>query len=159
TPGPEKGDSLTQVLASLMGERAFALWFRNKTRLVADNGELIVYAASPFHQKWLQKQHRALVAQAAQSVLGPAARVRFEVDATLPLTAPAESSGQTTATGEPGEASRPATSKADSASRPAAAAEAAVAGPVRQGRRFADLSDFVAGPCNELALTAVRQVC
>src|SRR3990172_7393131 len=27
------------------------------------------------------------------------------------------------------------------------------------GRRFADLADFVAGPCNELALLAARQVC
>lgn len=29
----------------------------------------------------------------------------------------------------------------------------------RTGRRFADLCDFVPGPCNEFALSAVRQIC
>jgi chromosomal replication initiator protein len=43
------------------------------------------------------------------------------------------------------------------ASPPAGPKSSAPARP--SGRRFADLADFVKGPCNELALTAVLQIC
>ncbi len=153
---PLQDESLRQMLASLIGERQFELWFRQKTRLVVENEELVVYAASPFHQKWLQKQHRAPLAQTAQTVLGPSARVRFEVDLAL---APTVTTASTELT-PPLEA--PATTLTVADERPlrlAAAGNAPAPAVVRQGRRFADLGDFVVGQCNELALTAVRQLC
>src|SRR5262249_36732058 len=52
---PAQEESANEVLTSLIGQRQFDLWFRHKTRLVVENGSLVVYAASPFHQKWLQK--------------------------------------------------------------------------------------------------------
>ena len=45
------------------------------------------------------------------------------------------------------------------AERPVTVGEPSAVVPIRQGRRFADLSEFVRGPCNAMALTAARQVC
>ena len=91
-PEQSTGESITEVLASLIGELQFDLWFRQKTRLAVDGEELVVYAASPFQQKWLQKQHRLPLTRAAQTVLGASARVRFDVESVPP----AEASGNMT---------------------------------------------------------------
>lgn len=80
---PAQDEALRQMLMSLIGERQFDHWFRGKTRLAIENADLVVYAANPFMQKWLQKQHRAALGQAARCVIGPSACVRFDVDATL----------------------------------------------------------------------------
>lgn len=151
---PAHDESIRQTLESLIGERQFDLWFRQKSRLVVENEELVVYAASPFHQKMLQKQHRASLVQAAQAVLGPAARVRFDVDARLSF---GNASGVAGAGLALEAQSLPPAAAPD---RPAAAESSvtAASAPVRQGRRFADLSEIVVGSCNELAITAVRQV-
>jgi chromosomal replication initiator protein len=141
-PDPAQDESIRQILAGLIGERHYEQWFRQKTRLAVEDDALVVYAASSFHQKWLQKQHRSSLAQAARLLLGPSARVRFEVDTALSAAA----------------ASVPPATAPDRPSRPGGAREAAPAAPVRAGRRFADLCDFVAGPGNELALAAVRQI-
>src|SRR5437868_5016314 len=82
-------DSLRQMLMSLIGERQFDHWFRGKTRLAVEAEALVVYSANPFLQKWLQKQHRAALAEVARSVIGISACVRFDVDANL--VAPAKS--------------------------------------------------------------------
>ena len=153
-PGPAQDESIRQVLGSLIGERQYELWFRQKTRLVVEDDSLVVYAASPFHQKWLQKQHRPALAQAARLLLGPMARVRFEVDAALSVTVAGSSTELTVAS-----KLRPtALIVADERPLRLAAADEPAAAPLRGGRRFADLSDFVAGSGNELALTAVRQI-
>ena len=159
---------IRQVLAELIGERQFDHWFRQKTRLAVEAGELVVYAANPFLQKWLQKQHRAALSQAAQAALGPSASLRFDVDATLAIVPPgtqteAQTQAQTGAkiSGSPFVESptsgAPVADSAQSGIQTRAASTAAV--PPPQGRRFADLEDFVVGACNKLALTAVQQVC
>ncbi len=154
---PDK--SITQVLSSLIGERQFDLWFRQKTRLAVEGDELTVYAASPFLQKWLQKHHRVPLMRAAQTVLGESARVRFDVD-TVP---PAEASGNIIEKADAKANSvRPPAQPQDGGGRTeraAAAGEPSASIPLRHGRRFADLSEFVRGPCNAMALTAARQVC
>ncbi len=153
-PDPAQDESIRQILAGLIGERQYELWFRQRTRLVVEDDVLVVCAASPFHQKWLQKQHRTSLAQAARLLMGPSARLRFEVDTAL---SPAVAGGAAATAG----ADPPAASLTIAADRPlrlAGTGEAAAATHVRAGRRFADLSDFVAGSCNELALTAVRQI-
>lgn len=153
---PLQDESLRQMLASLIGERQFDLWFRQKTRLVAENEELVVYAASPFHQKWLQKQHRVPLMQTAQSVLGPSARLRFEVDLEL---SPAVTTAGTELLPPIEAPAKALTVAAEKPLRLAPVAHVPAAAPVRAGRRFADLADFVVGACNEMALTAVRQLC
>jgi chromosomal replication initiator protein len=150
-PNPAQDESIREVLAGLIGQRQFEVWFRQKTRLVAEDDALVVYAASPFHQKWLQKQHRVSLAQAARTVLGASAHLRFEVDASLSAAAASPGTALIVKT------AMPAVSPVR-ALRVTAPADASIAAVGRSGRRFADLGDFVIGPCNELALTAVRQV-
>lgn len=162
--GGSTAQAIRQLLAKLIGERQYDHWFRHKTRLAVEGGELVVFAANPFLQKWLQKHHRAALSQAAQTVLGPSASLRFDVDAAL---APVQSGGQSGAriSGTPfaeAPSPSPGVAQADSVSiqkdlcNPPAAVSAALP---PQGRRFADLEDFVVGACNKLALTAVQQVC
>jgi chromosomal replication initiator protein len=153
-PDSAQDESIQEILASLIGQRHYDLWFRQKTRLVVEDDALVVYTASPFHQKWLQKQHRPSLAQAARTLLGPSARLRFEVDAAL---SPAIA-GDDTALAVTG-ASCPKTKEfADERPLRLAGTDEPAAPPVRGGRRFADLNDFVAGSCNAMALTAVRQI-
>lgn len=145
-----------QMVTELIGERQFDHWFRDKTRLAVECEELVVYAANPFLQKWLQKHHRAALAQAAQSVLGPSARVRFDVDAALAMARAAAGAGSTALQGSPPirrSAVDPLNHREPTSELPQPAA------PLRSGRRFADLEEFVVGACNSLAVTALRQAC
>lgn len=152
---PVQDDSVVEVLASLIGKRQFDQWFRQKTRLMINQEELVIYAASPFLSTWIQKQHRPALAQAARRVLGPAARLRFEVD---PQLSEVRSGGSIEAEGPAiaAIALNPAKPLPVTASGPKGRTGAISAG---QGRRFSDLGDFVSGACNEMALTAVRQIC
>jgi chromosomal replication initiator protein len=170
-PGDQaQGKSAAQVirlmLTELIGKRQFDHWFRQKTRLAIEGSQLVVYAANPFLQKWLQKHHRAALLQAAQAVLGPSANLRFDVDATLALVSgsvPAGAGMGAKISGAPFARSPAPCMTADNSAVPEleireTPASASVA-PPPQGRRFADLEDFVSGACNKLALTAVQQVC
>lgn len=178
--GQSAVQSIRHMLAELIGDRQFDHWFRDKTRLSVEAGVLVVYATNPFLQKWLQKQHRAALSQAAQSVLGPSADLRFEVDADLalaPLAAPVALQSGAKISGAPYVESKTPISAPGTESHemerqdstavatPAvpqvagALAGALTGGAPLQGRRFAALADFVVGACNKLALTAVQQVC
>ncbi|HID23558.1 MAG TPA: chromosomal replication initiator protein DnaA, partial [Planctomycetaceae bacterium] len=115
---------------------------------------LTVGVPSPFIQNWIHKHFRLALLQVARSLVGPAATVRLDVDPALVLKT---SSGTNCATkpDSPDQAAarhrRSAPARTD---RPHSERTAK-----RPKRQFADLSDFVKGPCNELALMAVRQVC
>jgi chromosomal replication initiator protein len=149
---------IRQMLIEQIGERQFDHWFRQKTRLSVAAGELVVFAANPFLQKWLQKYHRGVLSQVAQAVLGPWANLRFAVDPSLE---PAQTEIRISTTSDLGSTSAP-VAKGVSLTRPNDSREPAVPGPEAapsQGRRFADLQDFVVGACNKLARTAVQQVC
>lgn len=168
SPKSDLDESVQRVFAGLIGQQQFDHWFRDKTELSLIDGELVVRAASPFLLKWLQKQFKESLSRAAEHAMGPAARLRFDCGAIAPREIPA-----------PRELQAP-----RSTSPPPAASQALIALPVESsglsivatsipavlstteergirpaGRRFADLSEFIVGPCNELALTAVRQVC
>lgn len=163
-------ESILRELKTLIGPQQYEHWFHQKTRFSIDDDELIIGVGSPFLLKWLQKQFRQAAAQAAQSVLGPSARVRFEVSTPAAYPVPSLAAGADHA-GAPGCAQGTAGSGLSAnggaspisiasvrASRAGAASDTAHIKPA-PGRRFADLSDLVSGPCNELALAAVRQVC
>jgi chromosomal replication initiator protein len=157
----EHNEVLSCVLVGHIGERQFDHWFRGKTRLAVENDELVVYAANPFLQKWLHKQHRATLMQAARIMIGPSACVRFDVDATLarPLgsgtAAALASAASSSASGAGPECPSRRPDPAITASGPRQDSQHTVS--PRAGRRFADLSEFVIGDCNRLAVTAVRQ--
>ena len=153
-PAPEQ--AISEVLLSLIGQRSYDLWFRQKTRLAVEHDELVVYAASPFLLSWLQKQHRAPLAQAARTILGAAARLKFDVDANLAAAmrpAQAQPPARETCSGALAQAEPAMEAPPRTASVPMAAATA-----VRNGRRFSDLADFVIGPNSALAMTAIGQV-
>jgi chromosomal replication initiator protein len=153
---------IRRALIELIGQRQFDHWFHQKTRLAVVAGELVVFVANPFVQKWLQKHHRAALAQAAQSVLGPSAGLRFDADPILALVqnvahtdAGRRSAPHAPSTFAPAMATDTASGRNDAREVPVTP-QAAAAPP---GRRFADLQEFVVGACNKLALTAVQQVC
>lgn len=158
--------SLADSLRSLVGRQQFEHWFGDKTQLVVEDDTLVVLAPSPFLMQWLQKKFRQQLAAAACAVLGLGARLRFEV-AAEPLsprgdssTAPA-SVDMSHAPAEVLPSSSPATPRSVLKMAEAPTLDARELQPVarRTGRRFADLADLVAGSCNQLALTAVAQVC
>jgi len=132
--------AIGRELRTLLGERRYANWFQKTSRLEVQDHELIVFAGSPYLQSWMQRQFRDPLREAARSVLGNGAQVRFEVDASL-----AVGKGETAA--PPPEATRPDRS-------PAPRNGAAAVGR----RKFSSLNEFIASPANELGLTAARQV-
>jgi chromosomal replication initiator protein len=169
-------------LENLIGETQFDHWFRGKTRLAVEREELVVYVANPFLQKWLQKQHRAALAEVARSVIGQSACVRFDIDARLAAReksaaaaelAIAESPTATASTEagaeisvpsrhavrsrEPGTSHHPGSQHSIPRHSGIQHAGPQLPAPQRPGRRFADLSDFCVGDGNRLAVTAVRQ--
>ena len=171
-------ESFLQELARVIGQRQYEHWFQNKTSCTLNEDELTIGAASPFLIQWLQKQFKPVATKVAQDIFGPAARVRFEIDPQLstvamssakpedinliqtlpkPMTVPSATIRNRQATSSQGLIQR--TDVTPSAAQAGIALGNTTLGKPRTGRRFADLSDFVEGTCNELALTAVRQVC
>ncbi|WP_339909661.1 chromosomal replication initiator protein DnaA [Symmachiella dynata] len=141
-------EHILRALATAVGDHAYQQWFSDKTSLTVQDDEITIGVASPFLADWFQKKYRSTVRQAAQSVLGPSVRVRFEVDPDV-----AGAQIQNSGSGEDVEGEKPATPKPKRESKTKSPTER------RRGRRFSDLSDFVKGPCNELALTAAHQIC
>ena len=133
-------------LETVVGKRNFEHWFQDRIHLECDGDNLSIGVASPFLVSWMQKQFRRPIAQVAHEVYGPAIRVRFEVDSRISLPTAVEKPTEGAARKQRGKSSL-------SHQRPTAA-KASKPGK----RRFADLADFVSGPCNELPLTASLQV-
>jgi chromosomal replication initiator protein len=134
-----------QLLAEIVGKTQFEHWFRQSAVLNCSEDELIISVTNPFLLQWLKRQFREALARAAHSAIGPAARVRFEVAPAVTQSIPAA----------PPIALQSALASAPASAEPAKPVEAARP----TGRRFADLADFIPGPCNAMALAAVRQVC
>ncbi len=178
TPAADRTDSDPQVtneqvalealLRTTIGPQSHQLWFRDKTALTIRHDELIVRVASPFLSTWLQRQFRDPLSSVAAIVLGPAARVRFEIDGSLAIAADSANVAaslprggakatdpQPPANVTPSAVAPPRGSEAATLTRQDSAPKSATA----SARRFADLADFVAGSCNQLAFTAARQVC
>ena len=175
--------ALQRELEQAIGPRRYEHWFDQKTILSVEDDELTVGVSNPFVLTWMQKHFRDVLADVAQNVIGPSARIRFEVvaraesPARLELPALGQSSGGQTSGGQSsgGQTSAPssltATASELKASGVTLLAEKREPQPERREpqdtptrsaagqRRFADLSDFVEGASSQLPLTAVRQVC
>jgi chromosomal replication initiator protein len=156
-PRSAQDESFRRALEARIGKRQFEHWFLARTLVVFDDDTLVVQAPSPFLTQWLQKQFRSPLATVAHELIGPAARLRFEV-AAVPASDDGQAAGPgTCGTNEAAAATGP--PDASGRSEPGPAAVRSGAADRRPGRRFGDLADLVAGRCNELALTAVRQLC
>ncbi len=142
------GDRLAQLaqqnLQRALGQRRYSHWFDGKTRLSVIGEELVLVVGNPYLLSWIQKQFQPALRDAAAEVIGPAGRVRLEVDATLAL----------------GPAANPAESapRQRSVARKSPPPQVPAFRPPNKTRRYADLRQFVSGPGNELALTASLQV-
>jgi len=151
----ELEDGFLRELEQTVGQRNFEHWFRDRTTISVSNDLLTIGVGSPFLLNWMQKQFRDAVSTAAAGVLGNAARIEFVVDARISLETATRSGSKSDRT--------PSCDQEQSAhsGRKATSRGGKTPGTVapRSGRRFADLADFVSGPCNELALTAARQIC
>jgi chromosomal replication initiator protein len=142
-------DAICVELQAQLGARNYNHWFHEKTTLTVCADELTIGVQSPFLLTWMQKQFRTMAQKAAQVVLGPSARLSFQVDAS--------------ACGKPPASEPVRFAQAEATRTPSAGRLRAVpskrSSPKSTARRFADLGDFVTGSCNELAWTAARQVC
>lgn len=163
-----------QVFRKIIGPRQWEHWFQGKSIFDVQGDELTVSVHSPFLLKWMQKQFGEALQEAADVALGMAARVRMLVAREVqPATAiPAAKSAATSATfpaspvpsvneghSEALAMRNPGTLESSHSASGAAGSNSPRKEAAREGRRFADLTDFVVGPCNALAMTAARQVC
>lgn len=175
-------DAVLSELRAELGDKRYTLWIEGKIGLSLCDDLLTVSVGSPFLLSWMQKQFKELISQAARRVVGPSARIAFDVRASMG----AQAAGVLTRSDAALEAP-PVVDTAQSipmAPRTSAelhdailaagtplAASAGVPGTVgrsaggglplsgqARSRRLADLSDFIPGPQTELALTAAKQV-
>jgi chromosomal replication initiator protein len=148
--------SIQAELQQAIGQRNYEHWFDHKTTWAVNGDQLTIGVGSPFLLNWMQKQFRSPLLQAAQAALGSSARICFEVDAQMSPQHRAKTSDLTPAPSAAAGGRNIDSRKSD----PAASAQPpSVRAAASAERRFADLGDFVKGGSNELALTAVQQMC
>lgn len=150
----DEASRIAAVLKEKLGERSYRHCFHGKTSFRVEQDEAIIGVSSPFLLSWMQKQFRANAAEAARSVLGPSARVRFEVDGQLAAELHQQdgnSRSQPAALQSPAETQASAAKPAKNSSTPE--------GLYRTGRQFSRLEDFFVGENGILAMTAVHEVC
>ena len=157
-PIPVEG--LEAAICAAVGERSFRLWFADKTHAVATADQLLIQVGSPFLLNWMQRHFRAELQEIAARFIGPAAGVAFEVN---PEVAQPSSAQKTTDSAAPSKPDSSKSARNDPARRTSTAGPTdigrAADAAVPRRRRFARLSEFVMGNCNDLAWTAARQVC
>lgn len=150
------------ALRAKVGERNYQHWFESRASISLNGSSVGIAVGSAFLSTWMQRRFGSDVTTVAREVI-PGASVHWSIDTELEAAAESDSD----------DASDAATSR-DSGSvqsesentAPAVSRRTAIRGNSagatgvgrREGRRFAKLDGFVQGPCNELAVTAVRQV-
>lgn len=169
----ERPPGLVQQIQAAIGERNFRHWFADRTTLALDGDTLRVGVAGSFLLNWMQKRFAASLFEAMRQAI-PTGRVDWFVDpqaGALPIpgeeassefqpTPEAEqeqaaSNSQLTVSPDTATSNVSSTRKADS--RLPAATQVS-AGNSHDARRFRNLAEFVAGPGNQLAMTAAQQV-
>lgn len=168
---------IRQEVQNELGLQTWQRWFENRAAWSVLDGDVVVSVENPFLQRWLHKQFRDVLNAAARKFLGPAAAVRFDVgtpstarphaelqvdSGSAPPTATNQSiqldvdsndveSQESNVTGKAGREPLPLPTR-----RPQVAPVSDLAPP---RRRFADLTEFIPGAVNELALAASLRVC
>jgi chromosomal replication initiator protein len=154
-PQDAQRTAILNDLQQRVGPQNYKNWFRDKIAITILEDELIIRVGSPFLQAWMQKKFRTEVTSTAQAILGPSARIRFEVDAQLTLRVESQQDRDPDSNSpdeKHGASDKPLQArKAKETSTPSRSSS--------KSRRFSKLADFVEGSCNALAVTAARQVC
>lgn len=135
--------TISQALEESLGTRRYQHWFGTSTRLELQESELIVHVQSPYLVKWIQRQFETQLLDLATRHAGPEVTIRYVIGSEMVLTAVPSSVTEEVP-------SQPGVSRTTTASPNGS----------RNGRtkRSYTLGEFVVGPCNELAVAAVREV-
>ncbi len=163
TPAEDLASDLVRELKRNVGDSNYRNWFEGKLRMTVRRDRVSLGVGSPFLLTWMQKQFRSSVTDAVESAIGPDVKIEWSVDTDVISHSTADSANSPAAKARSQKRVAPSDSSADTT--PPANPKREAAAPAnngtrsRRGRRFADLNDFVCGPCNQLALTAARQVC
>ncbi len=76
-------ESLRQALSLNLGQDRYALWFEGRTHLDLAGDTLQVGVPNLHFQQWLEGRFGKAILETAQTVIGPAGKVRFHIDAAL----------------------------------------------------------------------------
>lgn len=154
-----RAEGVLSELRSRLGDRSFALWFEEKTRVEFEGAQLKLAVGSPFLVNCIQKQFRRDLQTIAQQVLGPAGEVVLTVDAALSLQPGMSTQARPATVLSRSEARTPVAPRSTaSTSARSTAATPIVGSPSSRQRRLADLADFQPNAMTEFALTACRSV-
>ncbi len=136
-------DMILQSLQESLGARKYQNWFGGSTKLELNSSELTVQVPGPYLVKWIQQQFGAEFQRIVAHIVGPSASIRYEVGQEVSLS----------------EIPKDVQNEAQPvAGHSRTTAEPKVARKRKFGRRARTLSEFVIGPCNELAMAALHQV-
>lgn len=168
-------EKLVQELRTAIGERNFRHWFEHRCVITTEGRTLRIAASTPFLQSWMQRRFGKTVSTLARTLLEHA-DVQWTVDPEIIASAPTDPASDTEArqpdqpvpppsevdSGSqtvPSGPKRQTGVRSDSIRRPSSGSTHSSRQAAPRQRRFMSLAEFVAGPCNELALTAARQIC
>ena len=146
-------NSFLDALRAEIGERNFQHWFVARARIQVEGSVINVCVGSTFLLTWMQRRFGNAVTKVARDFFADAS-VQWNLDASLEASTKSDAdqlADDSSATLDAVSVSR--------ALKPAVVvAKPSKTAPRREGRRFSKLDGFVQGPCNELAVTAARQV-
>ncbi len=139
---------ILERLAERVSAKSYEHWFLGRCTVAVDGDEVRYGVGSPFVVNFFQRNFRESLQEAATDVLGPAARVRLDVDpSVMPEAVGGIDSGAASSV-----ESNPESDQAGGRAGGRAAGR-------EPRRRFADLGDFVVGDSNQLAWTAASRIC
>ncbi|MDA1162000.1 MAG: chromosomal replication initiator protein DnaA [Planctomycetota bacterium] len=148
--------SFRKALREAIGERNFHHWFEARTRISLHGSAISIAVGSTFLLTWMQRRFSNDVTSTACSS-HPGSSVQWVIDATLETVS--NESAELEQGRNPDAGQSPARGRATQAQSATSTPTGKVKSiPGREGRRFSKLASFVQGPCNELAMTAARQV-
>ena len=148
------------ALRAKIGEHNFQHWFVSRSQVSLESSTFCVSVGSTFLSTWMQRRFASDVLAVAREVL-PGCSVDWRIDENLEADAASHDSSESELP-ESGSTlpAKPAQQvvSAGSVKLPSQRGGAQRVSTRREGRRFAKLDGFVQGACNELAVTAARQV-
>ena len=133
-----------------IGEHNFQHWFVSRSQVSLSGSTFNVSVGSAFLSTWMQRKFSGDVLAIAREIV-PGCTVDWQIDEQL--AAASDSDSSLAATPAALAVAESSTSRVKSQQTTSAKSPGR-----REGRRFAKLDGFIQGACNELAVTAARQV-
>lgn len=142
-----------KALRESVGERNFQHWFEARAQISLNGSIIRIAVGSAFLMTWMQRRFSSDVSSTAREVISGGS-VEWCIDKSLN-----DASTETDADKDSGPQRADRTGNDRTLiERPQAASKSSRSTTRREGRRFAKLDSYAEGPCNELAVTAARQV-